>query len=94
MSHSHHDRPADDSNSAIPFPQKAHMLIDHWINHNLAHMQSYCQWADTFRRNGLESAAAVLESASELFQQLNQTLSKASEFVDAPDASNRSKSNL
>jgi ferritin len=94
MSHSHHDGPPNDSNPVIPFPQKAHTLIEHWINHNLAHMQSYCQWADTFRQNGLESAAALLESASETFQQLNYTLSKVSELVDAPDTSKRSKSNL
>jgi hypothetical protein len=36
----------------------------------------------------------LLESASELFQQLNHMLSKTSELVDAPDASDRSKSNL
>ena len=94
MSQSHHDHPTDDSIPAIPFRQKAHMLIEHWINHNLSHRQSYCQWADTFRSNGLESAAELLESASELFQQLNHMLSKTSELVDAPDASDRSKSNL
>ena len=94
MSQSHHDHPTDDSSPAIPFRQKAHLLIEHWINHNLSHMQSYCQWADAFRSNGLDSAAELLESASGLFQQLNHTLSKASELVDAPDGSNRSKSNL
>jgi hypothetical protein len=92
MSHSH-DRPADDSSTAIPFPQKARKLIEHWVNHNLAHMQDYCRWADTFRQNGLESAAALLESAAESTRQINYTLSKASESVALSDGSKRSRSN-
>jgi hypothetical protein len=94
MSHSYHDRPADDSSPAIPFPQKAQMLIEHWVNHNLAHTQSYRQWADIFRQNGLESAAVLLESAAESTLQINHTLSKASESVALSDGSKRSKSNF
>lgn len=93
MSHSHHDRSADDDSPTIPFPQKARMLIEHWVNHNMAHMQDYCRWADTFRQNGLEAAADLLESAAESTRQINHTLSKASESVVFSDGSNRSKSN-
>ena len=94
MSHSHHDRSADDSRPTIPFPKKARILIEHWVNHNEAHMQDYCRWADTFRQNGLEKAAVLLESAAEFTRKINQTLSKASESVALQDGSERSKSNF
>ena len=94
MSHDHHDRSTDDSSPSMPFPQKARMLIEHWVNHNQAHMQDYCRWAGTFRRNGMESAAALLESAADATRQINQTLSKAAESVASTDGSNRSKSNF
>lgn len=94
MSHKHDDRSADDSSPAIAFPQKARMLIEHWINHNQAHMQDYRRWADTFRQNGLETAAAMLESVAESTQQINHTLSKASESAVLSDGSKRSKSNF
>lgn len=94
MSHDHHDRSNDDSSPAMPFPQKARLLIEHWVKHNQAHLQDYCRWADTFRQNGLESAASLLESAAESTRQINQTLSKASESVVSADGSERSKSNF
>jgi len=94
MSHSHHDRSADEPSPAIPFPQKARMLIEHWVNHNLAHAQSYRRWADAFRQNGLESAADLLESAAECTSQINQTLARASESVALSDGTKRSKSNF
>jgi hypothetical protein len=94
MSHNHHDRTTDDARPAMPFPKKARMLIEHWVNHNLAHMQDYCRWAETFRQNGLESAAALLESAAESTRQINHTLSKAADSVASIDESRRSRSNL
>lgn len=92
MSQSHHDRSTEESNPTVPFPQKARILIEHWINHNLAHAQSYRQWADAFRQNGLESAAELLESAAESTRQINQTLALASESVAPADGTERSKS--
>jgi hypothetical protein len=94
MSHSHHDLPVDDSRPSIPFPRKAQMLIEHWVKHNQAHMQDYCRWADTFRQNGLESAAALLETAAESTRRINHILSEAAASAALPEGSNRSKSNL
>jgi hypothetical protein len=86
MSDHHHDHSSEKLNQSIPFPEKAHKLIDHWIKHNEDHAQSYCQWADTFRLNQLESAAALLESAAELTRQINLTLATASRLVDASES--------
>ena len=85
MSDHHHDHSSERQNQSIAFPQKAHKLIDHWIKHNDEHAQSYRQWADTFRLNGLESAATLLESAAELPRQINLTLTGALNLVDSSD---------
>jgi hypothetical protein len=85
---SHHDHSSEKIDQPISFPEKAHKLIDHWVKHNDDHAQSYHQWADAFRMNGLESAAALLESAAELTRQINLTLAAASHLVDSSDSTN------
>ena len=86
MSDHHNDHSSEKLNQSMAFSEKAHKLIDHWVKHNDDHAQSYRQWADTFRLNGLESAAALLESAAELTRQINLTLSEASYLVDSSDS--------
>ena len=86
MSDHHNDHSSEKLNQSMAFPEKAHKLIDHWVKHNDDHAQSYHQWADTFRLNGLESAAALLESAAELTRQINLALSEASHLVDSSDS--------
>ncbi len=86
MSHHHHDHLSENPTQSISFPGKAHKLIDHWIKHNNDHAQSYRQWADTFRLNGLASAATLLESAADLTQQINLALDGASRLVDRSDS--------
>ena len=86
--HNHHDHSSGNPGSAISFSEKAHKLINHWLKHNEDHAQSYHQWADTFRLNGLESAATLLDSAAELTRQINLGLSEASRLVDASQSEN------
>jgi len=92
MSHHHHDHSSGNPSQSISFAEKAGKLIDHWIKHNDDHAQSYRQWANTFRLNGMAPAASLLESAAELTQQINLTLAGASQLVDAADASDSSDS--
>lgn len=94
MSQDHHDLSGDNPSPAMPFSQKARILIEHWVKHNLAHMEDYRRWADAFRENGLETAAGLLESAAETTRQINQTLSKAADSVGGSHGSKRSKSNF
>lgn len=82
MSEHHPDHSSERQNQTLEFPEKAHKLIDHWVRHNDDHAQSYRQWADTFRANGLDSAAAMLDSAAELTRQINLTLAEASHLLD------------
>ena len=90
MSDHHHDHSSEKLNQSIPFRDKAHKLIDHWVKHNDEHARSYRQWADAFRQQGLESAAALLTSAAELSRQINHTLAAASHLVDSPDSAGSS----
>lgn len=79
MSQHHHDHASD---HAMDFPEKALKLIDHWVKHNDDHGQSYRQWADTFRANGLDAPAALLDAAAELTHRINETLNSAREKID------------
>lgn len=82
MSHHNHDESSDNANRPLAFPEKAQKLIDHWIKHNDDHASSYRQWADSFRSNGLESAAELIESAAVLTQHINATLTEALRLVE------------
>lgn len=83
MSDHQHNDESDKQPRTLEFTEKAHKLIDHWIRHNDDHAHSYRQWADSFRGNGLDSAAALLDSAAELTRQINLTLVEASHLVDS-----------
>ncbi len=82
MSRHHHDHSSGQTGHTITFPEKAHKLMDHWIKHNDDHAQSYHQWADAFRENGLGAAAVLLESAAELTRQINLTLTEALQQIE------------
>ena len=82
MSHHHHDHASEQAGPSIPFSEKAKKLIAHWTKHNRDHAQSYRQWAEIFRQNGLGSAANELESAAELTEKINGALVEASRRVD------------
>jgi hypothetical protein len=82
MSHNHHDHSDTPAGSSITFAEKAEKLIAHWIKHNEDHAQSYGQWADAFRDNGLASAAVLLESAADLTRRINQALIEASRAIE------------
>ena len=82
MPHPPYDHSSEDAGHSMPFAEMARKLILHWAKHNDDHAQSYRQWADKFRENGLASAAARLESAAVLTEKINNTLSEALLHVD------------
>jgi hypothetical protein len=82
MSHPLHDHSPENTGQSMAFSEKARKLIVHWSKHNDDHAQSYRQWADKFRENGLTAAAARLESAAVLTEKINNTLSEALQHVD------------
>jgi hypothetical protein len=54
-------------------------MIEHWIEHNESHIQSYREWAQKTKKDGfLEATEYILEAASKI-EEANKDLSKAKE---------------
>jgi len=54
-------------------------LIEHWIEHNESHIQSFKEWAQKAKKDGfLEASEDILEAASKV-EEANELLSKARE---------------
>ena len=79
----HHGHDHDKEGKELTFAEKAARLIDHWIHHNSEHAENYRRWADQFRSNKLEAAAAALEEAAGLTARIDQALRAAAAGIDA-----------
>jgi len=53
------------------------VVIEHWIEHNEAHMNEYKKWAAAAGELGLESVMTEIEGAMQKISQSNQHLSRA-----------------
>ncbi len=52
-------------------------LIEHWIEHNESHIQSFREWAQKAKKDGfLEAAEDILEAANKV-EEANDYLNKA-----------------
>ena len=72
-----HHHTHSDSQSAMPFHDKARKLIDHWKKHNADHAAEYRRWASTFRQHHMEAAANALEAAAASNERINSDLDRA-----------------
>ncbi len=57
--------------------KKLSVVIEHWIEHNEAHMGEYKKWAQTAGELGLDTIKAEIEGAMEKISQTNQHLNRA-----------------
>ena len=57
--------------------KKISIVIEHWIEHNEAHMGEYKKWAQTAGELGLDLVRAEIEEAVEKLTQSNKHLEKA-----------------
>jgi len=57
--------------------KKLSVVIEHWIEHNEAHMGEYKKWAQTAGELGLDSVKAEIEEAMEKLTQSSKHLDKA-----------------
>ena len=76
-----HNHTHGEAHADMPFHEKAHKLIDHWVNHNNDHASEYRRWASTFREHAMDTAAEALEAAAALNAQLNAILDEAKQSV-------------
>ena len=57
--------------------KKLSVVIEHWIEHNEAHMNEYKKWAHTAEELGLDSVKTEIEGAMQKISQSNQHLNRA-----------------
>ena len=54
-------------------------MIEHWIEHNESHIESFKEWAQRAKKDGfLEASEDILEAASKM-EEANKHLNKAKE---------------
>ncbi len=64
--------------------KKLSVVIEHWIEHNEAHMGEYQKWAQTAGELGLDSVKTEIEGAMEKISQSNQHLTRAMKAMSSP----------
>ena len=57
--------------------EKLRQLIPHWREHNEAHAQSFLEWADKARAEGLAEVADAIGDAVRAVERANEALAKA-----------------
>ena len=63
--------------------KKLSVIIEHWIEHNEAHMDEYKRWAYTAGELGFDSVKAEIEGAMEKISQSNQHLNGALKAISS-----------
>jgi hypothetical protein len=63
--------------------KKLLVVIEHWIEHNEAHMGEYKKWAHTAGELGLDLVKAEIEEAMEKLTQSNKHLEKALKAISS-----------
>jgi len=61
--------------------KKLSVVIEHWIEHNEAHMDEYKKWARTAGELGLDSVKTEIEGAMQKISLCNQDLNRALEAL-------------
>jgi len=57
--------------------KKLSVVIEHWIEHNEAHMGEYKKWAQTAGELGLDSVKTEIEGAMQKISRSNEHLTRA-----------------
>ena len=63
--------------------KKLSVVIEHWIEHNEAHMGEYQKWAQTAGELGLDLVKAEIKEAVGKLSQSNQHLEKALKVISS-----------
>ena len=58
-------------------PEKISKLIQHWMDHNRGHRDTYLEWKEKLTEEGLPDTVRALEKVAELTLEANQELEKA-----------------
>jgi len=63
-------------------PEKISKLIQHWIEHNRGHRESYLEWKGKLTEEGFPETVRALEKVAELTLEANRELEKAAAEVE------------
>jgi len=74
--HSHHGHDHH-SHAALSDKEKLIKMIDHWIQHNLEHANSYREWAGRAKDLGEAEVAQILEEIGRQTTLQNKNMEKA-----------------
>jgi len=73
MTHHHHH----ETQSNLTFDEKLTKLLEHWIQHNEAHMSNYMEWAAKAKENNLDQVSGLIENAANVSTKTSEKLSEA-----------------
>lgn len=79
MTHHHHEH---DIKSPLSFDEKMIKLLEHWINHNDDHAQTYRDWAQKAKEKNKIKAALMLEDAAEMTLAITKKFESAIQLID------------
>jgi hypothetical protein len=62
----HHHHHNHDISSTLSFGDKLIKRLEHWIKHNDEHAETYRNWAEKAKENGMEKTGELLEEVKEM----------------------------
>lgn len=62
--------------------EKLGHLLEHWIEHNKNHSQSFDEWSNKIRQAGFENTADELLEAEQKMDECTRILEKAKDNID------------
>jgi hypothetical protein len=82
LNHDHdHHNDNHETHATIPFDKKMVKLLEHWINHNADHAETYREWAKKAKDNDMEKVPVFLNEAAERTLEINMIFKKALSLV-------------
>ncbi len=57
--------------------QTLNILLDHWVEHNLSHMEGFVEWAKKAEENGKNDVKESINEAVEMLEKANDALKEA-----------------
>ena len=77
--HQHHQK--EQEGGARTFEEKMAKLIDHWLQHNTDHAESYREWAEKARVHRQEGVGEILEDIAAATLALNRKFEEIGEKI-------------
>jgi hypothetical protein len=73
--HGHHDHQENKTEvRELSFEEKLIRMFEHWIKHNESHSQTYADWREKARANGMAGVAGLLDEIGQLNSRLTEKL--------------------